>query len=176
MSWVVFMRGVNVGGHKAFQPSALAKQLAHLGVINVGAAGTFVVPGTPAESKLRAEFLRKLPFTTELMLCRGRELLELAQGDPFPEGLGDDVGRFVSVLAKRPRSLPPLPIVVPAGGQWHVKVIGVTGKFALSLVRRIEGSPVDLSAVLEKSFGASATTRNWNTIGRICGVLEKLGR
>jgi hypothetical protein len=39
---VVFMRGVNVGGNKTFQPSLLAKGLEHFGVANIGAAGTFV--------------------------------------------------------------------------------------------------------------------------------------
>jgi hypothetical protein len=27
VAWVVFLRGVNVGGHKAFRPSVLAKEL-----------------------------------------------------------------------------------------------------------------------------------------------------
>jgi hypothetical protein len=43
MAWVVFFRGVNVGGHKAFRPSVIAKDLAEFDVVNVGAAGTFVV-------------------------------------------------------------------------------------------------------------------------------------
>lgn len=43
MASVVFLRGVNVGGHKAFQPSAVARDLADLDVVNIGAAGTFVV-------------------------------------------------------------------------------------------------------------------------------------
>ncbi len=39
MAWVVFLRGVNVGGHKAFRPSVVAKDLAEFDVVNVGAAG-----------------------------------------------------------------------------------------------------------------------------------------
>jgi hypothetical protein len=39
MACVVFFRGVNVGGHKAFQPSALARSLKDLEVVNVGAPG-----------------------------------------------------------------------------------------------------------------------------------------
>jgi hypothetical protein len=41
MALVVFLRGVNVGGHKAFRPSALAGALADFDVVNVGASGTF---------------------------------------------------------------------------------------------------------------------------------------
>ena len=43
MAFVVFLRGVNVGGHKAFQPSVLAKELADFDVVSVGAAGAEAV-------------------------------------------------------------------------------------------------------------------------------------
>src|ERR1700704_5607440 len=43
MSSVVFFRAVNVGGYQKFQPGKLAKELAEFGVVNIGAAGTFVV-------------------------------------------------------------------------------------------------------------------------------------
>ena len=38
MALVVFMRAVNVGGYQKFQPAALAKKLADLDVLNIGAA------------------------------------------------------------------------------------------------------------------------------------------
>jgi len=40
---VVFLRGVNVGGHRTFRPSVLARELEHLDAVNIGAAGTFGV-------------------------------------------------------------------------------------------------------------------------------------
>ena len=40
---VVLLRGVNVGGHRTFRPARLAEQLRHLGAVNIGAAGTFVI-------------------------------------------------------------------------------------------------------------------------------------
>lgn len=43
MVLVVLLRGVNVGGHRTFRPTTLAKQLAHLDAVNIGAAGTFVI-------------------------------------------------------------------------------------------------------------------------------------
>jgi len=43
MALVVFLRGVNVGGHRTFRPSLLANELSDFDVVNVGAAGTFVV-------------------------------------------------------------------------------------------------------------------------------------
>ena len=175
MPLVVFMRGVNVGTAKRFQPSLLATELEHLGVSNLGAAGTFIVRGKLGESALRAEFLRRLPFACELMVCQGRDLLKLAADEPFPESAeGPDLRRFVSVLARRPRKPLALPWSYPAGDQWQVKLVGVSGRFVLSLWRRFGRSSLEPNMVVEKQFGVSSTTRNWNTILRVCEVLQEL--
>src|SRR5579884_3102875 len=107
MALVVFLRGVNVGGRRTFQPSALARELADLDVVNVGAAGTFVVRKATSQAAVRAEFLGRLPVETELMVVRGGDLMALARGDPFAaEAAAEGADRCVSVLAKRPRALP----------------------------------------------------------------------
>ncbi len=173
MALVVFLRGVNVGGHKAFQPSALAREMADLDLVNIGAAGTFVVRKAISQAALRAALAGKLPIQAEMMICRAREILDLASGQPFQEEDSDqDIKQYVSVLASRPGKLPPLPIHQPAGAGWQVKVIGVTGRFALSLARRLGKTILYPNEVVEKRFGLSATTRNWNTIKAICEVLK----
>jgi len=70
MALVVFLRGVNVGGHRTFRPSILARQLSGYDVLNVGAAGTFVVRKPGSRAKFRAALLRKLPF--EAKLCSAK--------------------------------------------------------------------------------------------------------
>jgi uncharacterized protein (DUF1697 family) len=173
MALVLFLRGVNVGGHKAFRPAALARELADLDAVNVGAAGTFVIRKAVGTAAARAELLRRLPFAAELMVCRSREVLSLASAGPFAEAPYDeDVVRYVSVLAKRPRALPPLPLSQPAGNDWQVKVVGVSGRFAFSLHRRLGRTLVYPNEVVEKRFGVAATTRNWNTISAICDILK----
>ncbi len=173
MASVVFLRGVNVGGHRTFQPSILAGELADLGAVNVGAAGTFVIRETIGQRALRGEFLRRLPVQAELMICRARDLLNLARAEPFPDELFDkDARRFVSVLAKRPRTVASLPLSQPAGAQWQVKIVGVTGRFAYSLWRRLGKAILYPNEVVEKKLGVAATTRNWNTISAICAILK----
>src|SRR4029450_4929465 len=56
MASVVFLKGVNVGGHRTFRPSVLAREMADFGVISVGAAGTFVVRKPISRARLRLEF------------------------------------------------------------------------------------------------------------------------
>ena len=168
---VVFFRAVNVGGHQKFQPGKLAKELAEFGVVNLGAAGTFVVRENVSEAQLQNEILSRLPFKPELMISPARDVLALARGNWFADApAGKDMGRFVSVLQKAPRGKPPLPIEQPAGPKWEVRIVAITGRFVLS-VRRL--GQTYSNAVVEKRLGIPATTRNWNTIESIRDVLEK---
>ena len=173
MAQVVFLRGVNVGGHKKFQPSVFAREMADIDVVNVGAAGTFVVRKRISQASLRAELLRRLPVKAELMICPSRDIIALASREPFGEDSPDrDIKRYVTILAKRSRALPSLPITQPTGEEWQVKIISVIGRFALSLHRRMGRTLVYPNEVVEKNLGVSATTRNWNTISAVCEVLK----
>src|SRR5687767_3004649 len=77
MAHVVLLRGVNVGGHRTFRPAKLAEQLQHLGAVNIGAAGTFVIRKPVSQAQLRREFAQRLPFDTQIMICNGREITRL---------------------------------------------------------------------------------------------------
>jgi uncharacterized protein (DUF1697 family) len=140
-------------------------------VVNIGAAGTFVVCGNVSQPRLRGEIMRCLPFKPDLMICPAREVLALARGNWFDGApSGKDVGLFVSVLQKPLRVRPRLPIEQPAGPQWEVRIVAVTGRFALSL-RRL--GQTYANAVVERQLGVLATTRNWNTMDAIREVLDK---
>jgi len=171
MASVVFFRAVNVGGHQNFQPGQLAKELAAFGTVNIGAAGTFVVREQVSQTRLRDEILRRLPFKPELMICHARDVLALARANWFGDApAGKRLGRFVSVMQKAPRAKPSLPIEQPAGVRWEVRIVAISGRFALS-IRRL--GAMYSNAVVEQQLGVSATTRNWNTIETIREVLEQ---
>jgi uncharacterized protein (DUF1697 family) len=74
---VVLLRGVNVGGHRTFRPARLAEALKPLDVVNIGAAGRFVVRRAVSQARLRAAFARKLPVDTEIIICSGAEVSDL---------------------------------------------------------------------------------------------------
>ena len=79
MALVVFLRAVNVGGHNTFKPSVLAKELCEYGVVNIGAAGTFVVRKAVSQEKFRRELVNRLGFPTDVMICEGRALAGFVQ-------------------------------------------------------------------------------------------------
>jgi uncharacterized protein (DUF1697 family) len=176
MALVAFLRGVNVGGHRTFRPSLLAGELTAYDVVNVGAAGTFVVRKPGSRAKFRAELLRKLPFEAEVALCDGRDLLRLEADQPFgPEPCPPDVVRFVSILSKAGRIPTSIPIKLPPNGQWLVRVIASKDRFVLGEYRR-HMKTIGYLGQIDKLFGAPVTTRNWNTILAIARVLKGQGK
>ncbi len=172
MAHVVFLRGVNVGGHRTFRPTTLVQQLKRYDVVNIGAAGTFVVRTPTSQARLRAELHRRLPFETEIVVCKGEEVLDIAGGDPFgDEPVGSGVVRFVSVLAKRPRVVPSLPMRLPVKGRWLLKILATKNRFVFGQYRR-HMKAIGYLGMIDRIFGVPVTTRNWNTITTIVRVLR----
>ncbi len=172
MASVVFLRAVNVGKANRCQPALIAKQLARFGVVNIGAVGTFVVRKDVSESILRAALVRKLPFKCEIMICPARDVIKLASKDPFEgQPCGSDITRFVSVLAKRSRTLPRVPLSLPSESDWLLKIIAIQEKFVLGVYRR-QMKAISYLGKIEKLLGIAATTRNWNTIQKVVEILN----
>ena len=197
---VVLLRGVNVGGHRTFRPARLAEQLQHLGAINIGAAGTFVIRNPVTQAQLRAELTERLPFDTDIMICPSREIARLLSQDWFAgRPSRPDIVRFVSVLSRVPRLSPRLPMTLPsrsdqpplselrqsagalakaegtgptARGQWLLRVLARDGRFVIGEYRR-QMKAIGCLATLDRVFGSPATTRNWNTITAIARALDR---
>jgi uncharacterized protein (DUF1697 family) len=108
------------------------------------------------------------------MICRAGELLDLIDSDPFASAASSkDARRMVTVMARRPRALPDLPLTAPPARTWQVRLIAVTGPFALSLWRPAQRAMLYPNAVIEKTLGVAATTRSWGTFEKIREVLMR---
>ena len=172
MALVVFLRGINVGGHRTFRPSVLARGLSDFDVLNVGAAGTFVVRKPVSREKFRAALLRKLPFEADVVFCDGRNLLRLSKENPFgAEPPHPDIVRFVSILSKAGGLRAALPVTFPPDGEWFVRVIASKDQFVFGMYRR-HMKTIGYLGRIDKLFGKPATTRNWNTILTLVRILE----
>jgi uncharacterized protein (DUF1697 family) len=172
MALVVFLRGINVGGHRSFRPSVLARGLGDYGVVNVGAAGTFVVRKPGSRATFRADLLRKLPFKADVVFCDGRDLVRLETENPFgAEPSQPDIVRFVSVVPRAGDCGVAFPVTFPPEGEWFVRVIGSKDRFVFGVYRRHMKTIGYLSRI-DKLFGVRATTRNWNTILAIVRILK----
>jgi len=169
---VAFLRGLNVGGRRSFRPSELASALERFEVVNVGAAGTFVIRRPPGRRALREAIARRLPFAAEIAICDGRGVRRLVALDPFA-GMRrrPDLVPFVSVLARAPRSTPGLPLQIPGRGPWQVRVLAREGRFLVGLHRR-RMKAIGALGELDQLYGVPATTRSWSTVRRIVRLLD----
>ena len=142
-------------------------------VVNVGAAGTFVVRKPGSRARFRAALLRRLPFEAEVMLCDGRDLMRLEAENPFPaESSTSDVVRFVSILSQAGGVRASLPVTFPPSGKWLVRVIAADGQFVFGMYRR-HMKTIGYLGQIDKLYGVPATTRNWNTILAITRILKE---
>lgn len=172
MALVAFLRGVNVGGHRTFRPSILAKDLSDYDVVNVGAAGTLIAWKPGSRTKFRAELLRKLPFETEVVLCDCRDLIRMEAENPFgAEPARPDIVRFVSILSRAGHSPSHIPFTLPSSGEWLVRIIASKGQFVFGEYRR-HMKTIGYLGQIDKQFGEPATTRNWNTILTVVRILK----
>jgi uncharacterized protein (DUF1697 family) len=170
---VVLLRGVNVGGHRTFRPTTLAQQLKHLDAVNIGAAGTFVIRQPVTRAQLRAELVSRLPFDAELVICQGHEIVRLMSQNHFADQpTRPDIVRFVSVLSRRPRSAPSMPVSLPSSGRWLLRILARDNRFVFGLYRR-HMKVIGYLGTFDRLFGVPVTTRNWNTMTAIARVLGK---
>jgi uncharacterized protein (DUF1697 family) len=171
MALVVLLRGCNVGGHRTFRPTLLARQLKHVGAVNIGAAGTFVIRRPVSRAQVCAEFAHRLPFEAAIVICDGREVSRLMSQEPFAgRRARPDIVHFVSVLSRQPRSEPPMPASLPSRGKWLLRILGRDGRFVFGLYRR-QMKVIRYLGQIDRLFGVPVATRNWNTIAAIARVL-----
>jgi len=172
MALIVFLRGINVGGHRRFRPSTLAKELAVYDVVNVGAAGTLVVRKPGLRTRFLAELRRKLPFEAEIAFCDGSDLVRLGMENPFGnEPSLPDVTRFVSILSGASVNKPALPIAIPAGNEWFVRVMGSKNRLVFGVYRR-HMKTIGYLGCIDQLFGVRATTRSWSTMLSVVRILK----
>ena len=120
---------------------------------------------------LRNAVAKKLPFKCEMMIVPAPDVIRLASKDPFAqEPSGENITRFVNVLAKRVRTPPALPLSLPSDDDWLLKIIAIQDRFVLGLYRR-HMKAISYLGKVEKLLGVPATNRNWNTIEKIVKIL-----
>src|SRR5207244_12534083 len=107
----------------------------------------------------------------QIQICPARDIIKLTSKDPFSRRpSGPDITRFVSVLHKRPRALPSLPLSLPSEDGWLLKIIAIKDQFVLGVYRR-QMKAIGYLGKIEKILGVPVTTRSWNTIEKVVKVL-----
>ena len=165
MAVAIFLRAVNVGGHGVFSTKALAEGL---DLVNIGAAGTFVA----RRNLSAARVARELPFATVVIVRPAAEVIALVRAGPPKAPRGSHI--FVSILARAPKTRRELPLERPMGRPWALRVVARRGAFLVCIRRITAQRGLDLSAILQREFGAAVTTRSWRTMVRVAEAASRL--
>jgi uncharacterized protein (DUF1697 family) len=172
MALIVFFRGINVGGHRAFRPSVLARELGVYDAVNVGAAGTLVIRKPGVRARFLADLRAKLPFDATIAFCDGNDLIRLEKDNPFgTKPPPADVVQFVSILSRAGRRRVSLPVVLPESGEWLVRIMGARKRLVYGVYRR-HMKTIGCLGQIDRLFGAPATTRSWKTMLSVLRILK----
>jgi len=173
MKYIVFLRGINVGGKKIIKMAQLTSLFEDWGYLNVKsylASGNASFETEENDPQIIAETistkLKEVLQYDVLVILRTieqlRELLKLKL--KLTISLENTAQIYVSFLTEITKSIP-LPYYDP---ELELRILAITNQDVLSsIVVTAKHNTTDLMKFIEKEFGKKSTTRNWNTILKI---------
>lgn len=176
MQYVVFFRGINVGGHKKAPMADLKEMFSKMGCENVKTllnSGNAIFETRKTEpknliGKIDKHFRETFGFESKIMLRTMEEIKTLVDLKPFENvQIEKETRLYVSFLPQETKSNMELPYISPNG---DFKIIQKTEKEVFSYLNVKTARSVDAMAFLEKEYGKDITTRNWNTVMKIANL------
>ena len=170
-TWILLLRGINVGGKNRLRMKALVEILRALGLEqvqtyiqsgNVVFQSSETIPPT-LEADLAATIEQRHGFRPRVLLLRAERLKQAMAANPFPEAEADPKTLHLFFLASAPAA-PDLASLAEAASTSERFHLGEQ-VFYLHAPDGIGRSK--LAATVEKSLGVTATARNWRTLKKI---------
>ncbi len=177
-TWVLLLRGINVGGRNVLPMKALAAGLASLKILNVQ---TYIQSGNVV-----FQFRGKLPKTLDkriadaieanhgfrpgTFILSSEELEETIAANPFPEAADDPKSLhcfFLSAAVKMPPT-ERLNELASSTEKWRL----VNQAFYLHAPDGAGRSK--LAAKVEKTLGVPTTARNWKTVLKLSDMVRTM--
>ncbi len=173
-TWIVLLRGINVGGHKKVAMAelrAFAEELGFGEVRTLLQSGNLVfrsdgrIAAAALEKRLETEAARRLGLGTDFLARDAGEWTEVMSGNPFHEMAESDPSHLVVMLLKRAPDADAVKALraVVRGPE----VIFVEGRQAYVTYPAGIGDSRLTNAVIEKHLGTRGTARNWNTVVKL---------
>ncbi|MCC5917859.1 MAG: DUF1697 domain-containing protein [Cryomorphaceae bacterium] len=168
-----FLRGINVGGHHKVPMAELRTKLNDIGCNNVRTllnSGNFMFETKQAniqdlEHKIENHISNSFGFPIPVILKTQKEISELIDDNPFEKiNIHKNIRLYVTFL----KDLPKVKLVLPYFSEDKTyQIISIKNKIILSVLDLTTTNTPKGMNDLEKLFGKSITTRNWNTINRV---------
>jgi uncharacterized protein (DUF1697 family) len=172
--YFIFLRGINVGGHKKVPMAQLKTCLEENGfqdvktVLNSG--NVSVVSTFNSTEEIEAQLTQLLEttfgFPIPVIARKASSIKALMETNPFAETtLTKDTRRYISFL-KAPKKHSSLEIPYTTDDD-SFTILSFTGSEVVSILDVSKIKSTDAMIILEKHFGKNITTRNWNTLEKM---------
>jgi uncharacterized protein (DUF1697 family) len=178
-TYIAFLRGINVGGHKLIKMQELVRIFSALGCKNVRTyqqAGNVIFESRLSSrerltKKIEATLEADLGYRVPIVVRSLGELRQTIKRAPFKKfEKSKDVMLLVVFLAEDANPKPPLPFISTTE---NVEIFDVADGVAFCVARRKKngwfGFP---NGVVEKAFKVVATTRQWSTVQNVIRAAE----
>ena len=175
-SYLVLIRGINVGGKNSLTMKELTVILEGIGCSNIKTyiqSGNVVFQCASSAARLTEEIgdeiVRRRGFKPHVLVLEEAEFRRAIDNNPFPEGEADPQSLHLGFLDVVPPS-PDLQALeaLRAPNERFALVDRVFYLFAPDGVGRSK-----LAAKSEKALGVPMTDRNWKTVGKIMSMLKE---
>lgn len=166
-TYAVFLRGINVGGHKKVPMAVLKSTLEDAGFTNVKTvlnSGNILVDSNQSIAEVKAGVSRLIidtfGFEVSVMVRLYRDLKILINAKPF-DSISSDTKAFVTFLPTLVKS------ELPPAQSASFKVITNTGLELLGVLNLKTAGTLDYMKYLEGLYGKDITTRTWKTVQKL---------
>ncbi|HEX3795281.1 MAG TPA: DUF1697 domain-containing protein [Acidimicrobiales bacterium] len=174
-AYVALLRSVNVAGHGRLAMADLKQSFFGLGYTNVS---TYIQTGnvlfeSPSKSKaklieaIEGRLATDFGASPAVLLRTVPELTEVVATSPFPEQGADPGRHHVTFLASTPTAKRLADFSPPASGRDELVVIGQ--EVYVHTPDGYAGSKLS-GALIERRLDVISTTRNWNTVTKLCAL------
>ena len=178
-TWILLLRGINIGGRNILRMAHLRSTLAELGLADVR---TYIQSGNVVfRSRHRsATAVRRLILDAieaehglqpEAVLLRPTDVLEAIDANPFTDAMIDPGRLYVFFLTARPEAPDLYALRQLRCGAERFELAG-----DVLFLHAPEGlARSKLGANLEKKLGVAATARNWRTVNKLAEMAGHRG-
>ena len=179
VTYIAFLRGINVGGNTLVKMDDLKKTFASLSFNNIKtilASGNILFDTTETDvvslSQKIQQILKKIyGFEITVILRTGKKIQSLINTDPFKNCQVTPNTRFhVTFIDEKSHSNLSIPY---ESTEKDFRILcNISGVVCSAIELSPNRGTTELMKLLEKEFGKKITTRTWNTVTKIAKSFE----
>ncbi len=171
--YVALLRGINVSGHHKVSMAELKEKLELLGFEQVKTllnSGNVIFSAASAEAEqleqqIESHLAQHFGFPVPTIIRTAASIKTLYEANPFQHiNMTKQRRRYVSFFKSKPNAHMDYPWVSEDGS---FEILKISDQEIFSLLDLSKASTPQAMDVVEKFYGKTVTTRNWNTIERI---------